>query len=363
MTDSKFLAATVVVKFVGPLIRVVGDKNEASTKSAIIKTLHVILNKAGKALRAFVPQLQTTFLKALGDTHRSVRSAAAQALGDLMELASRVDPLITELANQSLNASVNAVKTAHIQALAKVLIGGGSKSKKPEVIEAAFDAAKELVGFGDEGVRLGAGEVLGACIVLMGQERGFELLEEEGESDGAKRGVVIRCALEKLDLSQISDELLDRLSAEANGFAADVSGKSDSRCAGCRAFGILMNPTNASTFGATVTKNLAIGDGMDDINVATLVGLKAAGMRHPGLFLTPNTFKMASAAVNLSKLGNSRTQYVSNKFLYVAFETHEGSDGVDKFAKLAGGDIARMARELASKVVAKMKDVYLEDDI
>eukprot|EP00520_Triparma_pacifica_P008503 CAMPEP_0118643320 /NCGR_PEP_ID=MMETSP0785-20121206/6328_1 /TAXON_ID=91992 /ORGANISM="Bolidomonas pacifica, Strain CCMP 1866" /LENGTH=2654 /DNA_ID=CAMNT_0006534975 /DNA_START=85 /DNA_END=8046 /DNA_ORIENTATION=+ len=338
MTDPKFLAATVVVKFVGPLIRVVGDRNEASTKSAIIKTLHVILNKAGKALRAFVPQLQTTFLKALGDTHRSVRVAAAQALGDLMTLASRVDPLITELTNQSLSASVVAVQTAHLQALSKVLVGGGSKSKKPEVIEAAFDAAKELVGVNDDGARLGAGDVLGACIELLGQERGFELLEEEGESDGAKRGIIIRCALEKLDLTQVSDELLDRLSSEAINLAGDVSGKSAARSAGCRAFGILINPTNISTFAPTVIKNLAIGDGMDDINVATLAGLKIAGMRNPGIFLSSDSYKIVSAAVNLSKLGNSRTQYVSNKFLFVAFNAHEGEEGgVDKFAKLAGG--------------------------
>jgi hypothetical protein len=72
---------------------------------------------------------------------------------------------------------------------------------------------------------------------------------------------------------------------------------------------------------------------------------------------------MVSAAVNLSKLGNSRAQYVSNKFLYAAFGLDNGSDGVDKFAKLAGGDVGRMARELASKVVGKLKDVYLEDDL
>ena len=52
-----------------------------------------------------------------------------------------------------------------------------------------------------------------------------------------------------------------------------------------------------------------------------------------------------------------------NKFLYAAFGLDNGSDGVDKFAKLAGGDVGRMARELASKVVGKLKDVYLEDDL
>ena len=366
MTDTKFLAATVVVKFVGPLIRVVGDRNTSSTKCAIIKALHTILNKAGASLRAFVPQLQTTLLKALSDTHRSVRVAATESLADLMSLASRVDPLIAELTSQSLNSEAIPVRTAHLQALSGVLRNGGKKSKKPETIEAAFEATKELVKFrGDEGVRLAAGTALGACVAILGDERGVALLEEPSENgDGASRAVMIRCVCENIDLGELGDELLDRLCKEVISYAGDAGGKGESRCAASEAFGILICKENFKNFASTALKNLVVGDGMDDINTSMLLGLKNAGLRIPNLYEGPGeAVKVVTAALNLSKLGNSRTQYVANKFLFVAFRMMEDdADGVASFAKICGGETARLARELSQKVIAKMKNVYSESD-
>jgi hypothetical protein len=48
-------------------------------------------------LKPFLPQLQTTFVKALNDPHRAVRLKAATALGKLIVIHTRVDPLFTEL--------------------------------------------------------------------------------------------------------------------------------------------------------------------------------------------------------------------------------------------------------------------------
>ncbi len=48
-------------------------------------------------LKPFLPQLQTTFVKALNDPNRSVRLKAASALGKLIVIHMRVDPLFTEL--------------------------------------------------------------------------------------------------------------------------------------------------------------------------------------------------------------------------------------------------------------------------
>eukprot|EP00428_Durinskia_dybowskii_P053963 CAMPEP_0170329672 /NCGR_PEP_ID=MMETSP0116_2-20130129/65757_1 /TAXON_ID=400756 /ORGANISM="Durinskia baltica, Strain CSIRO CS-38" /LENGTH=75 /DNA_ID=CAMNT_0010582817 /DNA_START=12 /DNA_END=235 /DNA_ORIENTATION=- len=73
----------------GPLLRIVGDRNPANVKIAILKTLGLILVKGGPALRAFVPQFQTTFVKALADPSRQVRVEAIHALGLLMPLSTR----------------------------------------------------------------------------------------------------------------------------------------------------------------------------------------------------------------------------------------------------------------------------------
>jgi len=91
ITASKFLAGPFIIKMTGPLLRIVGDRNPSAVKIAIIKTLGLILVKGGPSLRAFVPQFQTTFCKALSDPSRQVRFEAIHALSLLMPVSTRVN--------------------------------------------------------------------------------------------------------------------------------------------------------------------------------------------------------------------------------------------------------------------------------
>ena len=53
-----------------PLIRIIGDRFPWQVKSAILSTLSIIIRKGGMALKPFLPQLQTTFVKCLQDSTR-----------------------------------------------------------------------------------------------------------------------------------------------------------------------------------------------------------------------------------------------------------------------------------------------------
>jgi len=86
-----------LIQITGPLIRIIGDRFPWQVKAAILRTLHLLISKGGIMLKPFLPQLQTTFIKALHDPNRSVREYAAKALGGLMALSSKVEPLINEL--------------------------------------------------------------------------------------------------------------------------------------------------------------------------------------------------------------------------------------------------------------------------
>lgn len=55
-----------------PLIRIIGDRFPWQVKSAILSTLSIMIQKGGMALKPFLPQLQTTFVKCLQDNTRSV---------------------------------------------------------------------------------------------------------------------------------------------------------------------------------------------------------------------------------------------------------------------------------------------------
>ena len=86
-----------LIKLTGPLIRIVGDRSPSGVKAAILLTLSLLLEKGGVALKSFVPQLQTTFVKALSDPVDIVRQRGSSALQLLMPLSTRVDPLVNEL--------------------------------------------------------------------------------------------------------------------------------------------------------------------------------------------------------------------------------------------------------------------------
>lgn len=128
-----------VVSITGPLIRILGDRFAWTVKTALLETLTLLLAKVctsplpvlhhflslaasgsnlctlsllqvGIALKPFLPQLQTTFLKALQDSSRAVRLRAAEALGQLVSIHTKVDPLFTEQLSAIRNAEDSGVR-------------------------------------------------------------------------------------------------------------------------------------------------------------------------------------------------------------------------------------------------------------
>jgi hypothetical protein len=82
----------------------------------------LLLSKGGASLKPFVPQLQTTFVKALSDPGSAVRQRGLSALSQLMSLSTRVDPLVAELSTSaSVPGTPAAVRSAMLQVRAVVL--------------------------------------------------------------------------------------------------------------------------------------------------------------------------------------------------------------------------------------------------
>lgn len=61
-------------------------------------------------LKQFLPQLQTTFVKALNDGNRIVRVKAAVATGHLIKIHTRPDPIYTELHNSIKNLEDSSIR-------------------------------------------------------------------------------------------------------------------------------------------------------------------------------------------------------------------------------------------------------------
>ncbi|KAL9070152.1 MAG: hypothetical protein Q9157_005922 [Trypethelium eluteriae] len=113
-----------VTQITGPLIRVVSERS-VEVKAAVLLTLNNLLEKIPTFLKPFLPQLQRTFAKSLADTSSDVlRQRAAKALGTLITLTPRIDPLIAELVAGS-KTSDTGVKTAMLNALYQVVSKAG----------------------------------------------------------------------------------------------------------------------------------------------------------------------------------------------------------------------------------------------
>jgi HEAT repeat protein len=165
-----------VIPITGPLIRIIGDRFPWQVKSAILSTLTIMIRKGGMALKPFLPQLQTTFVKCLQDNTRTVRSSAAHALGKLSALSSRIDPLVGDLLS-SLQASSGGVREAILSALKGVVKHAG-KSLSDVVRTRVYSLLKDLIDDEEDQMRGSAASILGIISQYLQGDQVPELLEE-----------------------------------------------------------------------------------------------------------------------------------------------------------------------------------------
>ncbi|WAR01242.1 GCN1-like protein [Mya arenaria] len=167
-----------VVQVTGPLIRILGDRFAPSVKTAVLETLTLLLSKVGVMLKPFLPQLQTTFMKALNDPNRSVRLKAASALGKLIVIHTRVDPLFTELHSGIKNAEETSVRDTMLQALRFCLAGAGAKMS-PANRKLIVSSLVELLGSPEDSTRMVASGCVGVLCGCLPEEELTALLIQE----------------------------------------------------------------------------------------------------------------------------------------------------------------------------------------
>lgn len=171
-----------VVQITGPLIRIAGDRFPWQTKASILRTMGIMVSRAGLGLRPFVPQLQTTFLKALVDQSPAVRECAAQNIGALSVMAPRLDQLMIDLARGAATqqGSSIGVQQAYLQALRGSLCSAGdrlSESTLEKIGESCLLALKYGVSSSHEALIFDSAGALGAYAKRCPEEEIKKVLE------------------------------------------------------------------------------------------------------------------------------------------------------------------------------------------
>lgn len=382
LTSTKYLAGPLIIKMTGPLLRIVGDRNPSNVKIAILKTLGLILVKGGPALRAFVPQFQTTFVKALADPSRQVRLEAIKSLGLLMPLSTRVDPLLKELVAGSLgknaattdSVGIVAVQSATLDALAVALEKGGKKAKLPDSVPSALNASKELVGHSDEAVRESAAKAMGSACQILGIETTTELIEEDILDDSDDDSADIRhgkaCAIRRIFSVAVSKDLDTSISAQMLDRALEYmkDDKGSVKDAGCVAVGAAVGRSEdpASSLRRVEPELLQLMRNSKErmethqsIARGLSLALQLADVEdrvdYFGLELLNGCLKLALS-------GAQRIQFAFNDVLYLALEVGEGQEGLDRYSSLAMFDDSKQMKSVYTKVLLKIKEVTILND-
>lgn len=379
ITSDNYLAGPFLIKLTGPLLRIVGDRNSPAVKIAIVQTLGLILTKGGLSLRAFVPQFQTTFVKALSDPSRQVRVEAIKALALLMPLSSRVDPLIKELVSTCLGkgstvtietAGMVTIQTATLEALAVVLKHGGSMVKVAESIPTSLDAAKELIGHEDDGIRESAAKVIGYACDLLGTDNTEAVLKElildkaldiSNSSYATKHGIACIC---RRIFSQSVGQTINR------GLYKSVTDiililmkdeKTIVKETACVVIGAILGSSTdiMSTIAMLESSIIKVMDTKEELSIQQGVadGLCITARLQPGIFRTTEGLPLMNNALKMAMSGSQRVQFSYNDFLWIALDVKAGGSGLDEYLSIAHFDNAKKMQALHSKVLMKIKTV------
>lgn len=177
LTSAKSLQPSVV-HITGPLIRILGDRFNAGVKASVLETLAILLHKVGVMLKQFLPQLQTTFLKALHDQNRAVRMKAGQALAELVVIHTRPDPLFTEMHNGIKNNDDSPVRETMLQALRGIITPSGDKMTEP-LRKQIQQTLVSMLGYSEDITRSCVAGCLGALCKFLPADQLEDLLKNQ----------------------------------------------------------------------------------------------------------------------------------------------------------------------------------------
>ncbi|XP_056152960.1 eIF-2-alpha kinase activator GCN1 [Lampris incognitus] len=234
-----------VVNITGPLIRILGDRFAWTVKTALLETLTLLLAKVGIALKPFLPQLQTTFLKALQDSSRAVRLRAAEALGQLVSIHTKVDPLFTEQFTAIRNAEDSGVRETMLQALRFVIQGAGSKVD-PTIRKNITTTLLSMLGHDEDATRMSSAGCVGELCAFLSEEElrtvlhqhiladisGVDWMVRHGRS--LALAIAVKSAPEQLCMEEYSDLVAETILANATADRIPIA------TSGIRAVGYLM---------------------------------------------------------------------------------------------------------------------------
>lgn len=218
-----------VTQITGPLIRTIGERFPSDVKAAILYTLNILLTKIPAFLKPFLPQLQRTFAKALSDTsNETLRTRAGKALSTLIQLQTRVDPLITELVTGARAAEDEGVVASILKALSDIVVTTGKTLGTPSKTLLLNFIEEQLVE-ADANKQVTLAKLVGGLTNAVGDEEAEKLITTKViNNDNTKFGIltlnsILRDAAPKIKSTGMTRTVADFIVSNINNSKDEIS--------------------------------------------------------------------------------------------------------------------------------------------
>ncbi|GAB2287177.1 eIF-2-alpha kinase activator GCN1 [Dionaea muscipula] len=343
-----------VIPITGPLIRIVGDRFPWQVKSAILSTLTIVIQKGGMALKPFLPQLQTTFVKCLQDSTRTVRSSAALALGKLSALSPRIDPLVGDLLS-SLQAADGGVREAILTSLKGVVKHAG-KNIGAAVKTRVFLLLKNLIDDEDDQVRIFSASILGIISQYIEDSQLSDLLQELSSSASSSSwstrhgsvlttSAMLRHNASALCGSSMFPSVLTSLKGNLKDEKFPVRESSIKALGRFLVYQIQSDPTSTAVHMQILSCIVsALQDDSSEVRRRALSAIKAAAKANPSAIMVHASIFGPSLAECL-KDGNTPVRLAAERCALHAFQLTKGNENVQAAQKyITGLDARRLAK-------------------
>ncbi|KAI3459061.1 hypothetical protein Pfo_015724 [Paulownia fortunei] len=330
-----------VIPITGPLIRIIGDRFPWQVKSAILSTLSVMIQKGGIALKPFLPQLQTTFVKCLQDNTSA--------------LSTRIDPLVGDLLS-GLQASDLAVREATLTALEGVVKNAG-KSLSSVVISRVHTQLKDMIYSEDDQIRNSAASILGILLQYLEDAQISEVLMGVADSASSstwtarhgstlaissmlRHNAAIVCA------SPLFTSIVDCLKSSLKDEKFPVRESSVRALGRLLLYQIRNDPSNTTAHLATLNYLvLVMQDDSSEVRRRALSALKAVAKANPqGIIIHISLFGPVLA--ECLKDGSTPVRLAAERCALHSFQLSKGTENIQAAQKYITGLDARRISKL-----------------
>jgi hypothetical protein len=353
-----------VVHITGPLIRILGDRFSHGVKVAVLETLASLLAKAKDMLKPFFPQLQTTFLKALNDPNRSVRLKAGSALGFLISIHTRPDPIFNELHNGIKNATEDAsVRDTYLQAMRGCIEPAGG-SMSPPIRKQILTLLVSFLSHPEDSSRVAGSGCLGAFVKWLPDDEFAKVMDEHLSQDDPSmdwtlrhgRSTALFVAIKTSPERVFGEAYASKLEGIIRGFlTADRVPVAENgvRCI-CYLF------LHCILAGRALSKELIVpfcktmNHSSNDVKQLMAVVSTKLASESPSLLPDPLLRPLLPMLVNGTKEKNSALRSSSEFALVEVLRLRDGKDGQSKCLALLDSGAKDALDEVISKVLMRI---------